>query len=120
MTAGSGTLLHRRRLLTATAALAGCLVAALFLFTRADRGPGPNEATQVHTGATGPIAPVPDFVGDTQSEAQQLLSKAGYWVEVVPIARGTVPGTVVNESPSAGSLLPLGTKVVLELTASSQ
>ena len=99
------------------AALLGCLLVAAVLLIRADRGPRLSEATQVHTGATGPTALVPNVVGDTQAEAQQLLLNSGYLVQVDPIARGSVPDTVLNESPSAGSRLALGTKVVLEVTA---
>ena len=102
------------------AALVGCLVVAVVLLIRADRGPRLSEATQVHTGATGPTALVPNVVGDTQSAAQQVLSSSGYLMQVDLIARGSVPGTVLTESPSAGSRLPLGTKVVLEVTAATQ
>ena len=66
MTGTSGTLLHRRRLLIGAAALVGCLVVAVVLLIHADRGPTLSEATQIHTGATGPTALVPNVVGDTQ------------------------------------------------------
>lgn len=99
----------------------GCLVVAVVavaLLLHAGRGPSPSEATQIHT-ATGPTALVPNVVGDTESEAQQVLSSSGYLVHVDRITRGSVPGTVVTESPSAGSRLPLGTKVVLAVTAAT-
>lgn len=96
----------------------GCLVVAVVLLIHAGRGPSLSEATQIHT-ATGPTALVPNVVGDTQSEAQKVLSSSGYRVHIDLITRGSVPGTVVTESPSAGSRLPLGTKVVLELTAAT-
>jgi len=117
----SATVAHRRRFVIGGAALVSCIVVVgVFLLIGFHRGPRLFGATQVRTGATGPTALVPSVVGDTQSQAQATLVQSGYVAQVDPVARGSAPGTVLTESPTGGSRLPLGSKVVLEVSAATQ
>lgn len=56
---------------------------------------------------------VPFVTGRTVQEAKALLKAAGLAVEQVPATGSVSPGTVVDQNPPAGSMLPAGETVVL-------
>jgi eukaryotic-like serine/threonine-protein kinase len=58
---------------------------------------------------------VPDVVGTTSSEATETLRNAGLEVNLVSVPSDRSPGTVVAQSPAAGSEQPEGTSVRLNV-----
>jgi serine/threonine-protein kinase len=64
----------------------------------------------VSTGKVG----VPDVVGDTLAQAQATLIQAGFDPQPIYQQDGTVPdGTVLAQSPPAGTAKPLGSTVTI-------
>jgi serine/threonine-protein kinase len=58
-----------------------------------------------------PLVEVPEVVGKNVSEAQQILSGAGFVPSVQQLPGG--PGTVLNQNPGGGSKQPKGSTVTL-------
>jgi hypothetical protein len=59
---------------------------------------------------------VPNVVGLPRAQAETSVSAAGFGVQVVVKPGGAPPGTVVEESPVAGSMAPSKTIVVLTVS----
>ena len=94
---------------------------AAYLLTRDDdESATTTEAatTSATTGATTTAAEqrrVPDVVGTTSSQATAILRDAGFEVNVVAVPSDRPPGSVVAQSPKAGTEHPEGTAVRLNV-----
>ena len=92
------------------------LAAAYFLTRDDEEGSATTAATT--TAATTTAAEqvtVPDVVGTTSSEATATLQNAGLEVNLVSVPSDRAPGTVVAQSPAAGTEQPEGTSVRLNV-----
>lgn len=65
---------------------------------------------------TPPQGPVPNVVGLNKPGASQALGGAGFRVTVTVVHSGAQKGRVVGQSPSAGSIVSLGTAVTIEVS----
>jgi eukaryotic-like serine/threonine-protein kinase len=96
--------------------LAG-LAAAYFLTRDDDEQAATSAPTTVATTTATTTAAetvsVPDVVGTTSSEATETLRNAGLEVNLVSVPSDRSPGTVVAQSPAAGTEHPKGTSVRL-------
>jgi serine/threonine-protein kinase len=84
-------------------------------------GSNPPEGSMVDVGSsvtlfvsTGEVA-VPDVVNMTQSDAEATLRDRGFNPVAVPVTGGGTPGTVVSQSPTAGSFARLGSTVTINV-----
>jgi serine/threonine-protein kinase len=60
---------------------------------------------------------VPDVVGKTQAEAEQMIKDAGFVPQVSPDNSSTEPnGTVTGQTPAAGQTLPQGSTVFITVS----
>ena len=78
---------------------------------------GTHVVLSVSIGAAArPAAAVPDVTGLDGREAREALREAGFTVRTVEHETGdAAPGTVVAQEPSAGSSLPLVTRVTVHV-----
>jgi serine/threonine protein kinase/beta-lactam-binding protein with PASTA domain len=61
--------------------------------------------------------PVPNVVGDTQTQAKNTLLNAGFLVEVVFEENGAVPeNTVISQNPAAAAVALKGTTVTIKVS----
>jgi beta-lactam-binding protein with PASTA domain len=95
-------------------------LAAAYFLTRDDDEQAATSAptTAATTTATTTAAEtvsVPDVVGTTSSEATETLRNAGLEVNLVSVPSDRSPGTVVAQSPAAGTEHPKGTSVRLNV-----
>jgi beta-lactam-binding protein with PASTA domain len=94
----------------------GGLAAAYFLTRDDDEAATTTAATS--TAATTTAAEqvtVPDVVGTTSSQATETLRDAGLEANLVSVPSDRAPGTVVAQSPAAGSEQPEGTAIRLNV-----
>jgi eukaryotic-like serine/threonine-protein kinase len=92
-------------------------LAAAYFLTRDDDEPATTTAA-TSTAATTTAAEqvtVPDVVGTTSSQATETLRNAGFEVNLVSVPSDRAPGTVVAQSPAAGSEQPEGTTIRLNV-----
>ena len=87
-------------------------IGAFFLLSRDD-----DEQSATTTAATTQVQErtVPDVVGTTSSEATATLREAGFDANLVSVPSGRPAGTVVAQSPAAGSTETEGTSVRLNV-----
>ena len=95
-------------------------LAAAYFLTREDdeqatTTAATTAATTEATTAAAEQVTVPDVVGTTSSQATETLRDAGFEVNLVPVPSDRAPGTVVAQSPAAGSEQPEGTSVRLNV-----
>ena len=64
-----------------------------------------------------PAKPVPDVVGQSESEAASVLKAAGFDPDVQRVPSEEPTGTVVAQKPKAGEKQPGGTHVLLNVSA---
>lgn len=76
-----------------------------------DRGDEPTTFCNIHK--RNPSATVPGVVGTSESAAKSTLSGAGYAVSVVHQASSQPSGTVISQSPAAGSRYTTGSAVTI-------
>jgi beta-lactam-binding protein with PASTA domain len=90
---------------------------AAYLLTRDDDEPASTTeaATTAPTTTTAEMRAVPDVVGTTSSQATETLRDAGFDVNVVAVPSDRPPGTVVAQSPKAGTEHPEGTSIRLNV-----
>jgi beta-lactam-binding protein with PASTA domain len=70
------------------------------------------SATPLPPGRTAALVTVPDLTGLTVVAAEQLIMNSGLPVEVtVKADSGARPGTVIEQTPSAGTSVGIGTLV---------
>jgi eukaryotic-like serine/threonine-protein kinase len=87
------------------------------------QSPGPGamvtKGSTVTIYVSGGGTRVPGVLGDTQLVATQTLENDGFTVNAVTNSGppGSTPGTVWNMSPSAGTLLPQGSQVTIDVAA---
>ena len=63
---------------------------------------------------------VPHVVGRSVDQAMRILGRAGLSADRVEVYRPDVPaGTVANQSPAGGTLVPAGSSVVLEVSGAT-
>jgi len=79
------------------------------------RGEAPTTYCNIHTEQTS--GRVPNVVGMNQASAESVLSSAGYRVSVVQVSSSQSPGTVIAQTPAAGT--PLPRESVVTITVSS-
>ena len=60
---------------------------------------------------------VPELIGLTADEATQTLEGAGFKVKTVEVENEAEPGTVVDQSPAAGSMVTPGSEVTIVVSA---
>jgi beta-lactam-binding protein with PASTA domain len=89
---------------------------ALYFLSRDDDDPaGTTSAATTQATTQAEVSTVPDVVGTTSSEATETLRDAGFEVNVVSVPSDRAPGTVVAQSPPAGSEQPEGSTVRLNV-----
>lgn len=90
---------------------------ALYFLSRDDDDPSATTAAATTAQTTTEAEPrtVPDVVGTTSSEATETLRDAGFEVNVVSVPSDRPAGTVVAQSPAAGTEQPAGTSVRLNV-----
>lgn len=114
-------LIRRARLLALAAAVAaGVLVAGAGSSTRevvqSYRAPDTTVPTEGESPPTGPVATVPDVVGEDEEAAIDVVQGAGYEAEVEAVdAEDVEPGVVVEQDPAAGTEAPTGSLVTLHV-----
>ncbi|MDD5748459.1 MAG: PBP1A family penicillin-binding protein [Actinomycetota bacterium] len=79
------------------------------------RGEEPTRPCNVHTERTTNV--VPNVVGMNQSSAKELLTQSGYSVSVTQQSSAQSPGTVVSQTPSAGTRLAPGRSVTITVSS---
>ena len=85
----------------------------------------PAPGTQIAKGATvtlnvskgQPAKPVPDVVGQTESQAVELLKSAGFAASTVDVPSNETKGTVIAQKPRAGEKAQQGSQVRLNVSA---
>jgi serine/threonine-protein kinase len=85
----------------------------------------PAAGTQLAKGATvtldvskgSPAKPVPDVVGQSESDAASLLKAGGFDPDVQRVPSDQPAGTVVAQKPKAGEKQPGGTHVLLNVSS---
>ena len=87
-------------------------IGAFFLLSGDDDEP---SATTSATTTQVAERTVPDVVGTTSSQATQTLREAGFEANLVSVPSDRPPGTVVAQSPAAGSTETEGTSVRLNV-----
>jgi len=75
----------------------------------------PTAATTTATTTAVETVSVPDVVGTTSSEATETLRNANLEVNLVSVPSDRSPGTVIAQSPAAGTEQPEGTSVRLNV-----
>jgi beta-lactam-binding protein with PASTA domain len=97
-------------------------LAAAYFLTRDDDEPASTSAAttaattaDTTTTTAAENVSVPDVVGTTSSQATQTLRDAGFEVNLVSVPSERAPGTVVAQSPAAGSEQPEGTSIRLNV-----
>ncbi len=63
---------------------------------------------------------VPDVTTETQAEAKSNLNALGFKVNVTPQTSTATPGTVINQTPAAGTLEPPGATVTIFVARASE
>jgi serine/threonine-protein kinase len=112
-------LIRRAQLLALAAAVAaGVLVAGVGSGTRevvqSYRAPDTSVPTGGGSRPTGPLATVPDVVGEDEEAAIDVVQGAGYEAEVEAVEVEDVePGVVAEQDPAAGTEAPTGSLVTL-------
>ena len=86
---------------------------ALYFLSRDDDEPASTTATQAAERT------VPDVVGTTSSEATATLREAGFDVNLVSVPSDRPAGTVVAQSPAAGSTETEGTTVRINVAVAA-
>ncbi|GAA3472772.1 Stk1 family PASTA domain-containing Ser/Thr kinase [Nonomuraea roseola] len=71
--------------------------------TKPKSGESVPEGTSVKLYVPKAQVPVPSVVGQTQEDAERTLKAEGFKVKVVPQANEQAPGTVITQSPEAGT-----------------
>ncbi|GAA2410479.1 Stk1 family PASTA domain-containing Ser/Thr kinase [Nonomuraea africana] len=71
--------------------------------TKPKSGESVEEGTSVKLYVPKAQVPVPSVVGQTQEDAERTLKAEGFRVKVVPQAADQPPGTVITQSPEAGT-----------------
>ncbi|MEU4549091.1 Stk1 family PASTA domain-containing Ser/Thr kinase [Nonomuraea dietziae] len=71
--------------------------------TKPKSGESVPEGTSVKLYVPKAQVPVPSVVGQTQEDAERTLKAEGFKVKVVPQANDQPPGTVITQSPEAGT-----------------
>ena len=99
-------------------------LAAAYFLTRDDDEQATTTAptTAATTAATTTAVEnvtVPDVVGTTSSQATETLRDAGFEVNLFSVPSDRAPGTVVAQSPAAGSEQPEGTSIRLNVAEAS-
>jgi beta-lactam-binding protein with PASTA domain len=94
--------------------LAG-IAAAYFLTRDDDEQATTTAATTAATTTAVEQVTVPDVVGTTSSQATETLRDAGFEANLVSVPSDRAPGTVVAQSPQAGSEQPEGTTIRLNV-----
>ena len=64
-----------------------------------------------------PAKPVPDVVGQSESQAVALLKAAGFGTTPVPVPSGETKGNVIAQKPKAGEKAQPGTNVRLNVSS---
>jgi len=64
-----------------------------------------------------PTAEVPDVVGLMEAEAVQVLGKAGFTAQATEVDSLEPAGTVVGQSPTGGSEVPVSTTVTIQVSS---
>jgi beta-lactam-binding protein with PASTA domain len=94
-------------------------LAAAYFLTRDDdeqaATSAPTTAATTTTTTAAETVSVPDVVGTTSSEATETLRNAGLDANLVSVPSDRSPGTVVAQSPAAGTEHPKGTSVRLNV-----
>ena len=97
-------------------------LAAAYFLTRDDDEQAATTAATTASQTTATVAEtvtVPDVVGTTSSQATETLRDAGLDVNLVSVPSERAAGTVVAQSPAAGSEQPEGTTVRLNVAEAS-
>ena len=100
-------------------------LAAAYFLTRDDddqattTAPTTAATTTAATTTAAAKVSVPDVVGTTSSQATETLRDAGFEVNLVSVPSERAPGTVVAQSPAAGSEQPKGTSIRLNVAEPS-
>ena len=87
---------------------------AVYFLSRDDDDDQAAATTAATTTAAETVS-VPDVVGTTSSEATETLRNAGLAVNLVSVPSDRAPGTVLAQSPAAGTEQPQGTSVRLNV-----
>ena len=77
--------------------------------------PKTNTSTTA-TVATAPPVAVPDVKGKVQTEAGPAIEAVGLVPDTFPVSGGQTPGVVVAQSPAAGTKIPAGKSVHLDVS----
>jgi serine/threonine-protein kinase len=67
-----------------------------------------------------PTAEVPDVVGQTRDDAVAALARAGFEANVVPIFSDKQENTVTAQSPAAGEVVEVGTRVRINVSQGAE
>jgi serine/threonine-protein kinase len=87
--------------------------------TAGQTAPG-GSAVGVTIGRAPANVTVPDVSGQDEATAQQTLSNAGFEVKTADVDGGGAQGSVLGTDPPAGTSVPKGTTVTLQLSKGNQ
>ncbi|MEO9175258.1 MAG: PASTA domain-containing protein [Gaiellales bacterium] len=96
----------------------GGVAAVLEFRSPSEQESGPVGGTTVQTQTAQDLATVPSLLGLSTQDATSAAQAAGVRIgDTEAVSRpGTVPGTVIRESPVAGTRIPRGTTLTLVVT----
>jgi serine/threonine protein kinase len=89
--------------------------------TRTNPAPGstvrPNQTVTLYVAKAVPTFAVPSLVGLPYTQAQSILTKDGFFPNPVSVSSSKPSGTVLSQSPSAGSKEPANSTVNLNVSS---
>lgn len=82
-----------------------------------DQGTSVNVGTEINITVSVGLVEVPDVVGETESQARSAIGDLGLKVDVVQQSSSEPAGTVLSQSPVAGSQVERGSKVTITVAS---
>jgi eukaryotic-like serine/threonine-protein kinase len=79
-----------------------------------------GEQVDIYVSTGPPTAEVPDVVGQTRDDAVAALARAGFEANVVPIFSDKQENTVTAQSPAAGEVEEVGTRVRINVSQGAE
>ena len=76
----------------------------------------PGDTVDIHVSTGPPQTEVPDVIGQSRDEAVAALARADLEPKIVEVFSDKDAGTVTGQSPSAGQLVKVGTRVQINIS----
>ena len=76
----------------------------------------PGDTVDIYVSTGPPQTEVPDVIGQTRDEAVAALARADLEAKIVEVFSEKDPGTVTGQSPAAGEMVKVGTRVQINVS----